>query len=350
LSDQKSPIFILGSGFSNALSEEIIDINNRMPVTSKLGELIRDNMPRTSRYGSDVEAENAMYSVSKDNIELWMGYLAQNQPWLDESTNLRNKALFINLTEAIRKILIEKQNKIAFGGRFPSWAARLIHYWDTNKSPILSFNYDTLVEHLYMKILGGRDENDIYAFPLQKIGNKYGNFETLSSAGETFHREGLKLYKLHGSVNWFYPQNKTDDAYYENMNLPKVATINTIVDSTPIEKMGFIPLIIPPLVSKGDYYNSNVIRILWNLAGQVFFDGRDIYCIGYSFSDTDYLAQIFINSVSNVSGGILPKLVIVNNKKGIDLKIKEKFEHHYQVKQLDTTDPIGEMIRELGIP
>ena len=82
-------VFILGAGFSKA-------VNPSMPLLKELSAKVRVQCgeplpPPLSELG--------------DNIELWMTYLSQSQPWLKEYHNLKNRALFLRMTEIIGEIL-----------------------------------------------------------------------------------------------------------------------------------------------------------------------------------------------------------------------------------------------------
>ena len=64
-------VFILGAGFSKAIATQ-------MQTMVELGEEVRE------RLSDEVDLASAIPASLGDNIELWMTYLSQPQPWLRE--------------------------------------------------------------------------------------------------------------------------------------------------------------------------------------------------------------------------------------------------------------------------
>ena len=90
-------VFLLGAGFSKAVSDD-------MPLLQELSSQIRGRL-------SDLPES---LSTLGDNIEIWLSYLSQPHPWLRESENLRNRALALEITEEIEKVLDEKEHLLTF--------------------------------------------------------------------------------------------------------------------------------------------------------------------------------------------------------------------------------------------
>ncbi|MCE2448746.1 MAG: hypothetical protein J4F35_10285 [Candidatus Latescibacteria bacterium] len=123
-----SDVFLLGAGFSKAVSDD-------MPLLKELSSQIRgrlSNLPES-------------LLTLGDNIEIWLSYLSQPHPWLRESENLRNRALSLEITEEIKKVLDEKE-QLAVLDECPSWLLTLTQHWHKNQAAVISLNYDTLVE------------------------------------------------------------------------------------------------------------------------------------------------------------------------------------------------------------
>ena len=78
---------------------------------------------------------------------MWLSRLAEPQPDLDEVTNARNRSVFLRISELVREILLEAQNRTV--SEEPRWEfQRAIGAFHTRRSTVLTFNYDTLVERL----------------------------------------------------------------------------------------------------------------------------------------------------------------------------------------------------------
>ena len=87
-------VFILGAGFSKA-------IDTQMPTMVELGAEVREKR-------AEVTALSAAIPDSLgDNIELWMTYLSQPQPWLREPTIDLNRSLAGRISQSIAAVIKE---------------------------------------------------------------------------------------------------------------------------------------------------------------------------------------------------------------------------------------------------
>ena len=123
-------VFLLGAGFSKAISEH-------MPL---LAELSRKVQARTS-----LKAHSPVWDMFEDDLEMWLTYLSQAHPWLSESENLRNQALFLDLSHDIADELEECENLVTQSFP-PDWLSNLTSSWHERKTVVITLNYDTLIE------------------------------------------------------------------------------------------------------------------------------------------------------------------------------------------------------------
>ena len=86
-------VFLLGAGFSKAVSDS-------MPVMAELSEALRKR----------VELPHYVTALG-DNVEHWMTYLSQPQPWITQAANLQHKATFLTLTQEIGAVLNERTSQ-----------------------------------------------------------------------------------------------------------------------------------------------------------------------------------------------------------------------------------------------
>ncbi len=117
-----SDVFILGAGFSHAISED-------MPLTDGLGAKLmkRADAQRILKFGG--------------NFELQLSFLAQDHPFLSASQNLKNRALFFDM--------------------------------------VITLNYDCLVEEIVRAMIGKREVPpfgwlDLYVAPVTTIWQRLG--------------------------------------------------------------------------------------------------------------------------------------------------------------------------------
>jgi hypothetical protein len=74
-----SDVFILGAGFSKAVS-------SRMPLMNDLSRMVEEDLPAAERKRQ-----------SLGNFESYLNYLALDHPWHSEAENLRNSALSLDV-------------------------------------------------------------------------------------------------------------------------------------------------------------------------------------------------------------------------------------------------------------
>lgn len=239
-----SDVFLLGAGFSKAVTDS-------MPL---LNELSRELKKRLKLPKSVLTLGN--------NVELWLTYLSQPQPWLSEAENLRNRALFLELNQEIGKVLNERTYK-AIKIRYPDWLCPLIKWWDAQKSAVITLNYDTVIERATLQILQLLNANHIYPVRLTDIRIRKPLY-SLEYEPATF-----KLFKLHGSVNCYY--SGAASYFGETIYCSRVARWKGFLDDEDrsMEDMGDkVPLIVPPTTEKVTYFQHETIRRTWGLAGQ----------------------------------------------------------------------------------
>lgn len=140
--------------------------------------------------------------------------------------------------------------------------------------------------HLNSKIT----EPQIYQCELTHLASRTGG----GLWGDIFQEsKTAKLYKLHGSINWYYTgafDTASEQIYYSP------AQSN---DSSSKEATGLIPVIIPPLLQKDSYYQNSVLKSQWQkLANELdtIEDETEFYFLGYSFPPTDFLAWSLFSS------------------------------------------------------
>ena len=274
-----SDVFILGAGFSKAVAEE-------MPLLGELGRAV------------SARVDTRPPPVFAGDIEMWLSYLSDSHPWLSEAENLRNRALFLDVSVAIREVLSECENK-AIENTCPDWLRNLVSCWHENQASVLTLNYDTMVERAVRTIELERPERteglfcpDLYPVALTSAVQRTGGF----TGGPPI--PSLRLFKLHGSTNWFYsgsPSLGGETIYYSMVSewrredeQEAQAYCDAVKDK--------VPLIVPPLMEKTPFFRHETIRTLWRLAGQALQSASRVFCLGYSLPQTDVTMRFFLTT------------------------------------------------------
>lgn len=155
---------------------------------------------------------------------------------------------------------------------------------------VISFNYDLLVDQMLWR---------------RKLWNPFDGygFEFKRNGYQCAHETKVKVLKVHGSINWRTPDlffhrtlelalthPYTDEPLFEGLSLEK--KIHNM------EKYRRYPLyshIILPTFLKSPRHNWEVDLI--NQAREACKTAEEIYILGYSFPDTDYLTNMFFTEI-----------------------------------------------------
>lgn len=270
-----SDVFLLGAGFSHAISE-------RMPLLAALGDEMAYRLPRD--YGwFDLETQL--------NLEEMLTFLATPQPWLSEAENLRNQAEFLDISRRMAVVLSRAESAV-LSHPMPEWLMPLVQGWHDQGVEIVTLNYDTLVEHALTELFRQSSPKlgsvvahaHSYAVPIQSamarsrlVHNPYEGTRTLG------------LMKLHGSLNWRYSgstSSRGEEIYdvgvipgWDPKPLPREAT------SAAIDK---VPLVVPPTFGKSPFFTNETVAGTWRSAFRALSRADSIYALGYSLPEADH--------------------------------------------------------------
>jgi hypothetical protein len=271
-----SDVFLLGAGFSRAISPA-------MPLASGLTAAVKD------------ELKTKVPALALDRIpyldsdfEKALSYLTESQPWLAEAERLRNRAMFLDMAEAVHAVLARAQG-IAVQTQPPGWLRELAYWMHSTQAIALTLNYDTLLEMALSDIClpSGQLFDSLYlrpfAFPAQQGALGIGELQT------------LRLLKLHGSLHWTY--SGSDQYFGEDIHdsdIPRWSIAASEYKPSPATD-GRVPLVVPPTLNKTRYFENEKIRWVWRQASAALCQARRLFCIGYSLPDGDLLMRFLIH-------------------------------------------------------
>ncbi len=285
-------VFIVGAGFSKAVHSE-------MPDLKELSTRVRGKCSGTFALPPPLMRLG-------DNIELWLTYLSQDQPWLKEYYNLQNRATFLHMAEVIGQVL-DSTTRDAVGNDCPDWLLMLIKWWNTNKSDVITLNYDTLIERAAetQEI----DIRNMYPTPLTDIRRAGGILAPDDSLN------WFRLYKLHGSVNWYYSGAASFRG--EVLYLSPVARWGSslgIENEWKWAASDKVPFIVPPTTEKATYFQHETVRLIWQKASAALGAASQVCCIGYGLPETDLGIRFFL---SHSNPGSKVPLLVVNKDRSV---------------------------------
>ena len=270
-----SEVFLLGAGFSRAISKD-------MPLLADLGRSLDKQLhetPSLPRY------QKILARLDGD-VELYLSYLSENCPWQRETEALDQRARFLEAQSYIAETVREAESK-AFSQAPTEWLGTLIQCWLARRSAVITLNYDTWVERHAIPALRQVSLADLYHAPLQDLRARTGAGLYGSEAPVPF-----KLLKLHGSVNWYYSGSlefSGEQVYYD-------APDPHNSDRDEYLRTDLVPFIVPPVAAKSPFFASLALRAIWRAAAAALRQARTIYCLGYSMPLTDLTMRLFLSS------------------------------------------------------
>jgi hypothetical protein len=286
-----SDVFILGAGFSRAVS-------SRMPLMNDLSRMIEEDVPAAKRKRQNL-----------GNFESYLNYLALDHPWLSEAENLRNSALFLEVSRQIGEIITKTMLPELDDADPPEWFPALLDYWARWECTIITLNYDTFVESYALKCLGWAPPppNGLWRAATSEEGGL--RVQAVPTYGHQVPAQEFRLIKLHGSVNWFYSgirSYENEPVFYTNPFDPrdesdenKLNMFRSPGESYTDEQLSVedkIPFIVPPLLEKTPFFRHQIVRNEWALAGKALAAASRVFCIGYSLPLSDITMHHFLGA------------------------------------------------------
>lgn len=280
---ENQTVCLLGAGFSKAVVPS-------MPLLPELGEgvlrALRLPMTTLQDFGG--------------NVETWLSYLSEEQPWLTPAQNLRNRAVFLEASDAIRSVIVATENA-ATQEEMPIALARFAYELSATRSDVVTLNYDLLLERAAVEVGSSRRFSHVYAAPLTE--RREPGTGIMLSANRSDKPE-MRLRKLHGSVNWYY--SGPDDAGYSGVYLSRIAGGWSMpVSGTEEIYNDLAPVVIPPTASKTAFYKNEALRSQWREAGACLRGATRLLIIGYSFPPSDTQMRTFFATNLNPSAGVV---------------------------------------------
>ena len=285
-------VFFLGAGFSIALANLCITNDKKYPSLATLTkEILNENLGESLNV-----CLSKIPSKHKENIELLLTYLSTDAPWQEPQIIHQNKALYFEIISRMAAYFNNLGLECSYN--FEPLKA-FSRYIIDSKSPIITLNYDTLLEKLLFSIMSKEYQkaNTYRGFYKQPIVDLFSRVSHRSAGifgKPDYDFNGDKLppiYKLHGSINWLWLKTNQSDPVYcatgrEHKTLRKVLS----------------KYIIPPVLDKSEFYNHNIIKSIWSDAYSALNKAERIFIIGFSFPITDLsIKSLFNSAVDNAN-------------------------------------------------
>lgn len=236
------------------------------------------------------------------DFEIWLSTMASDQAWECEKKRKKRREAFHAVLVNLARVFL-RQMELGFGESHwcngndsDYWLHKLFRKWNESRSTILTFNYDTLIEHHF--VLTGDASAEKTVVPCPSIYPiQLPNFPTTRAKrfSTSTRAPDFRLYKLHGSVNWWrkFPSEKNDNRiYFWDRPQWQWAYGGKSADLAPVKEM-HLPFLVPPLAEKDRFYSVSVLDELWKKAAVKLQQASSLIIMGYSFPQTDTAARAF---------------------------------------------------------
>lgn len=182
-----------------------------------------------------------------------------------------------------------------------------------NNTFFITTNYDILIDNA---LLNFRTKVKI------DYGLDFANIDDLNTS-ERPDPSGIKLYKLHGSLNWLYC------ATCNTLKLtPFKKSYSDFVPSCPNCRSFYSPIIVPPTFFKD---MSNVfLSTIWNKAENSLREAENIVFCGYSFPDADMHIKYLLKRIELNRRANSLKVEVINYHEGKSDELSTSEENRYR--------------------
>jgi len=334
--------YILGAGFSRAIS-------SHMPLTSDLTRLTIAKLKEQK--DNDVSSILEKAPVTGD-IELLLTYLAEQQPWLDVERGLRNRALFLNISKLIAEIIFDHQEKaiqeIVLTNNH--WALDLIRAWMGRPSCVVSLNYDILVEQLFSIAFENSNYKDLFTTVVAFAPSRDGG----ARIAHEIQRLPMKLYKLHGSISWYYSGSESffGETVYDSGLFPfQPSRVHDNLYDIFRSTNDKVPLLVPPTIHKESFFKNEFVRAQWRSSQNDLSQCEEIFTLGYSLPKSDVMMRFYLSEILKLP--TFKTLYVVNTSDDVIDNYREAFKPYGE--KLDFSliradEPIKAFFKSSSIP
>jgi hypothetical protein len=273
-------VFILGAGASKAIMPEA-PLNDQL--LSEIVKLKDDIILPLKKfildfYGVDVEVvTDPKVLPSLEDILSQIDYcLSSSRPLSDVYTLQRLVILRDSLVYGMSKVLKQSMRS---GELY--WMIQFLKTLSKD-DVIISLNYDLIVDNSLMRA----EKNPDYGVASrQTVGRR--NYPINDE------HQKIKLYKLHGSLNWLYcPACQAMDITPHEKSVVYIFQ-NKSVSQCPTCGVRYDPVMITPTFLKN--YDNNYLQQVWISAENALENADELVFIGYSLPDADMVLRMMFS-------------------------------------------------------
>ena len=283
-------VFLLGSGFSRA-------VGPGMPLLADLSKAVVELLSTRVPGRTPLSAIPGQGTPLERDFERWLSFLVDAPPWLSESEQLRNAAAFAEVSWAASEALRVMQLATACEDP-PAWLLDLVRFWQSTNATVITFNYDVLIELAWLTVTPASPDRSwqwLYPAPISPAAARVS-----AVFGGDVPAAGMRLLKLHGSLNWYYsgtgssPADQVFDVGVKGPWSPDGPL--PFYDDSERLVADKVPLIVPPTAVKTAFYSNHILANLWRQAGDALWSADELVVMGFSLPASDQLVSSMLST------------------------------------------------------
>jgi len=334
---------LTGAGFSRNIFPEMPTIEDLTSLVLE-DEDINLSLKQASMHPSLFAPDKGL-----QNIETWLQVIEESAAYIsDYAKSLQRKALILTIERKIVEIISTKCASIEFSKEQLSDFEFLIKA----KINVLTTNYDLLFELATQELIGAKNLNDVtYAYDLNAglfdLGHMRKNSAYLGSS-DSGKFELSKLFKLHGSCDWYSFDTSSDDRMYINTTKLRNFPYKGFESVTKENLKNMSPVIAPPTANKRQQIHSTALKSIWSSAFAALQETKALILFGTALHETDasLTALLIEGTPENI-----PIYIFDKNKIAVENRVKKLFKNP-RITTFDKPElsKLSELIGELKSP
>lgn len=279
-------------------------VSKLMPSTDQLGNLIVRNL--TSSELRDIKPPK--FAISKMSFEHWLSWLAEKQPFEADHDYHLHFSNFLKIQALMAELLREMQREV-LEAKLPQWLYIFTQLLHESESTVITLNYDSLIENAF----SGLEIRDFYnekcdRFDLTKIFPRQTGVRFDGLLGPLVARKTFDLYKLHGSIDWFWIPG---DITGSSLEVVEFQSGESDLDrkASHAARGGKSEFLVPPTHSKNSYLENSKSRYQWFQSFSALQKSSRVVIAGYSMPESD---TAMASMLSRALGESEAKVIILN--------------------------------------
>jgi len=274
-------VFFLGAGFSAPFGQPVM--NSFLEVARYSNRISPKEKEFLDALVLEARRANAMLESSSTNLEdiLSFAVMADRLGLMEDDEEPRGPRL-----KRILQRIYSDVNPNEYFERY-DWAKDFFRLESFDGVSIITTNYDLNIESALYWMRLAYSYNTVAQLPFE-----YQEYIDYQYVGSLYQEDGVPLFKLHGSINWFEVDNNGERFRVDHKILKTVRGIRLPYPLFHSYEYEGVPVIIPPTFLKPDI-GGQMLKV-WEGAAHALSSAEMIVFVGYSFPPTDVEMRYFL--------------------------------------------------------